>query len=238
MKVVSSVFAVYSCLLGLSALADPQPRGNLLELHSCELYAGGCIVSSQATLEGRYMLQAWNFADGSVGGTKLAGLTVAVLRSAAENLAARDANTAASIVYLPDNASTAQRAALLSWLKTAQPDLQKSSTFQTRVVPLSFRKTSTGYALSAGTFVSVESAPPESCQTGACGESLWYKPRAQTSVFTVAMDRFSSVEEPLLHLKWSASGRRSIFIGTFGQNTPARDVYVSLNEVCGPAGLF
>src|ERR1043166_9854591 len=30
------------------AAAD-QPRGNLVELHSCELYAGGCVVSSEAT---------------------------------------------------------------------------------------------------------------------------------------------------------------------------------------------
>jgi len=46
-------------LIGLSWLAVPYlwagsvPRGSMLELHSCELYAGGCVVSSEATQRGQ-----------------------------------------------------------------------------------------------------------------------------------------------------------------------------------------
>jgi hypothetical protein len=102
-------------------------------------------------------------------------------------------------------------------------------------VPIQFTKTGTGYALSAGGFVSVRTAPLESCESGACGETLWYIPRARTSIFTVAVDRSSTVEEPLLQLKWNDAGRRAIFLGKFGQDTPAQNLYVSASELCGPA---
>ncbi|HVV71875.1 MAG TPA: hypothetical protein VHI52_10310, partial [Verrucomicrobiae bacterium] len=51
--------------LGSTLHAATVPRGTLIELHSCELYAGGCIVSSESTLGGRYMLRAWNFSGGT-----------------------------------------------------------------------------------------------------------------------------------------------------------------------------
>ena len=57
-------------LIGLTWLAAPclwagsASRGSMLELHSCELYAGGCVVSSEVTQRGRYMLRAWSFSEG------------------------------------------------------------------------------------------------------------------------------------------------------------------------------
>src|SRR5215217_3901056 len=56
-----------------------QPRGTVLELHSCELYAGGCVVSSESTLGGRYMVRAWDFTGGEYAGTELKGLKVGLL---------------------------------------------------------------------------------------------------------------------------------------------------------------
>jgi len=77
MKRIASVLLAVSCLSLSYAVASNEPRGSVLELHSCELYAGGCVISSEATLGGRYMLQAWNFSDGNFQGTPLAGLQVA-----------------------------------------------------------------------------------------------------------------------------------------------------------------
>ena len=236
MKSVALLLAALSCLLCRQAMAGNQPHGSVLELHSCELYAGGCIVSSEATLGGRYMLRAWNFTDGSFQGTDLAGLNLAVLQSSSENLAEPKSQSGAVIVYLPENATADQRATLLAWLKSSQPDLATSAHFQKRVVPLKFNRTETGYALSAGGFVSVQTAPLESCRTGACGEALWYQPRARTSVFTVAVDKTSAVNEPLLQLKWSDAGRRTVFLGQFGEDGPVHNLFVTSAELCGSSG--
>lgn len=236
MRVFAFLLVGLSCFLGRHAVAGTQPRGNVLELHSCELYAGGCIVSSEATLGGRYMLRAWNFTGGSFQGTDLAGLNLAVLQSSEDNLATPRSHAGSVVVYLPANATSAQQDAMIGWLRSSQADLDPATRFQTRVVPMEFNKSSAGYGFSAGAFVSVSSAPLESCTSGACGEALWYTPRATTSLFTVAVDRSSTVREPLLKLTWDDAGRRAIFLGKFGEDTPAQNLFVSSAEICSPAG--
>jgi len=225
-------------LIGLVSLsgsvlqAADAPRGNLLELHSCALYAGGCIVSSQATLGGRYMVRAWQFTGGSFGGTVLTGLQVALVQVSSENLASPDADSSEVVAYLPQAATPGQRAALLSWLRTSMADL-KSARFQSRVLPLRFAKTNTSWVFSAGDAVSIETAPPEPCETGACGESLWYEPRTSSTVFSVAVNRAAQISEPLLKLQWSDSGKRSVFQGQFGQSPRPGTQYAASANLCG-----
>ena len=219
--------------MNFSALAANAPGGTLLELHSCELYAGGCIVSSEATQGGRYMLRAWNFTEGSFAGHDLAGLKVALLQISGDNLAARDSSPAQSVVYLPGNATEAQRSALQSWLKGQFPDL---GVVTARVVPLSFDSRAGVCQFAAGDFISIKAASLDSCPTGGCGETLWYTPRTENSLFTVAVNRSSKVNEPQLKLKWEDAGKRSVFLARFGEATPARNLYVSLAELCGQTG--
>src|SRR5256885_4969417 len=112
-KMILTILTLSSFCL-TQAFASDEPRGSVLELHSCELYAGGCVVSSEATLGGRYMLRAWNFNGGTFAGTDFAGLNVAVLQSSTENLAEQRTTPNQAIVYLPENATAAQRDALLA----------------------------------------------------------------------------------------------------------------------------
>jgi len=236
MKSLAFLLTTLTCLLCRQTLAASQPRGSMLELHSCELYAGGCIVSSEATQGGRYMLRAWHFSDGSFKGADLAGLNLVVLQASSDNLATAEANPGSVIVYLPADCSVIQRQALLAWLKTSQSDLRSVPSLQTRSVPVRFSKTDGGYSVSAGDFVSVKTASLESCKTGACGEALWYTPRTQTSVFTVAVNRSSTIQEPLLKLTWNDAGRKTVFLGKFGDNPLSQQFYVSASELCGPTG--
>jgi hypothetical protein len=223
------------CLLPMSRLvAADAPRGSLLELHSCELYAGGCIVSSEATLGGRYMLRVWNFTGGNYAGADFAGLQVAVIQSSPENLAAERTVADQAVAYLPQSATASQRKSLLAWVKSTQPDLKRAK-LQTRVAPLQLSGSASGYTFTAGDFVSVKTASIDSCDTGGCGESLWYAPRSATSVFTVAVNRSSQVNEPLLSLTWSDAGKRSIFLAKFGGANPAKNIYVTSADLCGPA---
>lgn len=227
---------VFAGLIGLglnSAFAADAPRGSLLEIHSCEVYAGPCVVSSEAPQEGRYMVRAWDFTGGTFNGTDLTGLQLAVLQSSPDNLAETESQSGDAVVYLPNSATQAQRDSLLAWLKSSQPDFHPSK-LQTRVVPLQFTKSDSGYIFSAGDFVTVKTAPLSQCAMGGCGETLSYQPRATTSLFTVVVNSGSKVSEPLLKLRWDATGNRDIFLARFGQAVPARDLYVSLNELCGP----
>src|SRR5262249_8372380 len=127
------------CLALNRIYAGDQPRGTLVELHSCELYAGGCTVSSEATLGGRYLLRAWNFSDGKFNGTDLAGLQVVVLEAGKENLAADKVGTEQAMVYLPSGGSAAQRDVLMAWVKQALPSTQVSK-LQSRIVNIHFSR--------------------------------------------------------------------------------------------------
>lgn len=229
------LLVIGTCGLALSGVrAADAPRGNLLELHSCEVYAGPCIINSQAPQGGRYMLRAWDFAGGEFDGANLSGLDLGVLQLSTDNLAADDSVSGKAVVYLPNAATEAQRNALLAWLKS-QPDFRPSN-IQIRTVPMEFSQTGNGYTFSAGNFIRVKSAPLNRCQTGGCGEVLWYQPRSQTSVFTVASDDGSRVSEPMLRLKWNDADQRSVFLARFGDAIPAKNLYVSLPELCGTKG--
>src|SRR5258708_15089642 len=200
-----------SFIIGLSWLAAAnghaagQPQGNLIELHSCEVYAGGCTVSSEATLGGRFLLQVWDVTSGSWQGVDLSGLRVAVLETANENLAAARAQADQTVVYLPEAAGAGQRTALLAWLKSRDAQLAASS-IQTRVVPVSLGSSTKGVTFSAGKFVNFLAASLGDCESRVCGEDLWYEPSTPTSRFTVALNTGSQVTEPLLKLKWNDNG--------------------------------
>src|SRR5437773_11040903 len=78
-----------------SLQAADAPRGDLLEIHSCQLYIGGCIASSEATQEGQYELRGWNFAGGSHQGVDLGRLQAALLEISDQNLATTGASPTA-----------------------------------------------------------------------------------------------------------------------------------------------
>jgi hypothetical protein len=193
------------------------------------------MVSSEAPQDGRYMLRAWNFTGGGFDGVDLAGQTVALLQVSPDNLAVPGAAPGQGVLYLPEAATATQRTALLSWLRTSQPEV-KAVKLETRTVPIQFAAAPESCQFSAGSFVSVKTAPRESCPTGGCGESLWYTPRTANAGFTVAANRASRVAEPLLKLKWEDAAKRSVFLAKFGEETPANNAFVSLAEVCHPAG--
>src|ERR1700756_4944526 len=126
-----------------AAATESQPAGKLIELHSCEVYAGGCTVSSEAPQGGRYLLQVWDLASGSWQGVDLTGLKVALLEASSENLADQGARPDNTVVYFSKGSSAAQQQALLSWLKSRDGKLASSS-IQTRVVPISVADSAEG----------------------------------------------------------------------------------------------
>jgi hypothetical protein len=183
------------------------------------------------------MLRAWTFASGELNGASLGGLTVALLQESTDNLAFPDAAPRRSVVYLPETATAGQRAALLGWVRSAQAGIDIAST-ATRVVPITWAAQQPEWRFAAGDFLSVQTGSLESCATGACGEALWYVPRTASTVFTVAVNQGSRVAEPLLQLKWEDGGKKSVFLAKFGPDTASRNLYVSLSDLCGPAGAL
>jgi hypothetical protein len=226
-----------SWLATKGATGGDEPQGRLLELHSCEVYAGACMVSSESTTGGRNMLQVWDIAGGSWQGINLKGIQMAVLESASENLALPTARADQAIVYFPKSANPDQRSASLAWLKSRDPQLATAK-IQTRTVPISLTSSAGGIRFQAGKFVSVRVAALPDCQNRGCGESLWYEPSTPTSLFSVALNADARVYEPLLSLSWKDFGKRSVFVARFGTGQTAKSRYVESSDWCSPTGLL
>lgn len=194
-------------------------------------------MSGQATLSGRHTLQIWDVTAGDWQGVNLAGLRFAVLEAGIENLAVENTRADQAVVYLPDQASNAQRQALVEWVRTHNPQLATAQ-LQTRTVPISLTSSTNGAAFRAGSFVALKTAPLGDCANRVCGESLWYRPSTPTSVFTVALNESSTIQEPLLQLTWEDFGKRSVFVARFGVTETANSHFVQSSDWCGKSGVL
>jgi hypothetical protein len=188
------------------ATPNDSPRGRFVELHSCELFAGSCIVSSEAESASNYVLRVWQFDRGSFKGTALNGLTVALLD-------------------LPPGLSPAQRSALLDWAREKTAATLTDS--HVKVVPLEARLALEKVTFSAGSEIAFSGATPVACNVGGCGEMLWYEPRDAVSSFVVDELGQSRIVEPALSMQWMDHGRQTLFVGRFG------DPEVTVPALCG-----
>ena len=197
------------------AVAAEQPKGNVVEVHAVEVYTGGCTASAQATSGGRSMLRLWSFEDGEQNGVALRGLQVAALQAADQNLAAAETTPKSAVVYLPRNASDAQRAALIEWLKTANAEIAGAPVVE-KIADIKYAQNGARISLQVGEQIAMKTREIQKCDTGACGESLWYKPRTKIGDYTVLVNESSTVSEPALSLVWKDNSAKSVFFGSFG----------------------
>ncbi len=71
---------------------DPGARitGEYVEARTAEVFAGGCIMNSEAETMGRQAIMAWKITSGSFDGVALDGLTVAAAVAGDRNLGMRE----------------------------------------------------------------------------------------------------------------------------------------------------
>jgi hypothetical protein len=195
--------------------AATAPAGQVVELHACELYTGGCTASAWSTLGGRSLLRVWDFEKGEQNGISLAGLQIAALQVADKNLAYADTAAKTTVVYLPAKASDAQRNALANWLKNSTEF--RAADLVRKTADIDFKRVGNDQiSVKIGDDIALQTRAVEACDTGGCGEALWYSPRSKiTGEFTVLVDEKSSVIESAISLVWKDHGARSVFLGRF-----------------------
>jgi hypothetical protein len=216
MKIICAFLSLFVSAGFLNAASDPS--GRVVELHACEVYTGGCTASAQATQGGRSLLRLWSFENGAHSGVDLAGLQVAALQIADKNLALSDTQTSAAVVYLPAQASDVQRQALVSWLKSTNPEIAAARLVE-KVAPISYARDASRISVRVGNEIALQTRAIARCEAGGCGESLWYQPRSKTGKFTVLVNENSSVNEPTLALVWKDHTTKSVFFGRFGDDS-------------------
>lgn len=215
-------------MLALPAPAAPfdfsAPRGRFAELHSCEVFAGPCVINSEVNQAGNYQLRVWQFEAGTLGGVPLQGLNLALLEESDQNLADHG-RALAAVAYLPPNLSPEQRTALLTWAR--ENTSAKLDDQHIKIAPMQVAFSGQQIDFSAGKEMTFAGGAAEACEVGGCAETLWYQPRVAASSFVVDQLGESRIVEPLLSLRWMDHGRKTLFVGRFG------DPEVNIPGLCG-----
>jgi hypothetical protein len=209
-----------SLFMSLRACLGADPSGEFVELHSCDLYTGGCTASSESTLLGRQLLRIWSINQGTWNNQDLAGLRAAVLELGSANLAENGALADNAEIFVPKVLPAAQKEALLSWVNS-----QAAIPVSARVVEteITYRRLGSVVNVAVNDSILLSTMAIAKCDSGACGQALWYEPQAQHSEFEVIASQWSNIRDTGLNFSWTDHDRPNVFLASFGPNGSALD---------------
>jgi hypothetical protein len=204
-----------SLFVALQACFGAEPSGEFVELHSCDLYTGGCTASSESTLLGRQLFRVWSIQQGTWNNQNLADLKVALLELGSVNLAEKGASGEKAEIFVPKGLEPARKEALLSWVNS-----QGTTPASTRVVEaaITYQRSGSAAQVAVGDSILLSTATIGKCSSGACGQVLWYEPRAKHSSVEVVASRVSKIQDSFLDFLWTDHDRPNVFLASFGPN--------------------
>ncbi|HKB02409.1 MAG TPA: DUF1326 domain-containing protein [Gemmataceae bacterium] len=211
-----SYFLLVPILLAFDSSATV--RGQYVEARTCDVYTGECFANADTGLTGKNAALAWKVESGTVAGTKVDGLGVVAVVSVSDTLGLKQTRGGRAVVIVDDRATTAQRDALVKFVK-AQAGALVSEVVAVRTAPIDLKICACdgeGCAiLTAGT-VKVSTRCLDADHDKACGnETTLYPPLAKGVVAKAAVAAEHSFTGKELNETWSDAGRRGAFVGTF-----------------------
>ncbi len=206
-------------LLAAPAFAADAPSvtGTYVEARTAEVFAGGCIMNSEAETMGRQAVLAWRVDEGRIGGVSLDGLSVVAALSGTHNLGMREMGGEAptlvkTLLYVDERASAPQRDALVAMAKAAIGDLA-FQVVEVQAVPIAFERTHHAAAVRAGDAqLQVEA---HIHHDPSCGAMQWFHPLSKGAQAEVGLTRNQAFSGQALGTRWSQVDKRSAFVGTF-----------------------
>jgi hypothetical protein len=200
-----------------SSTPAPSVTGTYVEARTAEVFAGGCVMNSEAETMGRQALLAWRVDRGTVAGVAIDGLSVVAALSGTHNLGMREMGGEAptlvkALVYVDDRATPAQRDALVSLATTAIGDLALR-VVDVQAVPIAFERTHHAAAVQAGDAqLQVEA---HIHHDPSCGAMQWFHPLSRGAKAEVGLTRNQTFTGQSLGTRWQQIDKRSAFVGTF-----------------------
>ena len=212
--------AALLCVAG-SARAGDRGRviGEYVEARTAEVFAGGCIMNSEAETAGRQAVLAWRITSGRYDGIALDGLAVTAAVAGDRNLGMREMGgeapqTVRAILTVDARANAAQQAALAALAKELSNRLI-TDVVRVDVAPIRFDVSAQTIDVSATDALRL-TVNKTMVHDPSCGAMQWFKPFStqltQSTMGTAEAHAFTGVG---LGSKWSAPHKKSAFYGTF-----------------------
>jgi hypothetical protein len=157
----------------------------------------------------------WSIQEGTWNNQDLAGLKVALLELGSANLAEKETLADTTEIFVPKGLEPAQKEALLSWISS-----QAAISTSPRMVEtaISYRRSGPAAVVALGDSIRLSTTAIGKCSSGACGQVLWYEPKAKYSSVEVVASRASKIRDPSLGFLWTDHDRPNVFLASFGPN--------------------
>ena len=216
---LTAVAALVVSAATLSADDSGRITGEYVEARTAEVFAGGCIMNSEAETLGRQAILAWRITSGTFDGVSLEGLTVAAAVAGDRNLGMREMGgeepTAVKAIIIVDPRATApQRDALVRLVRELSNGLI-THVVRVDVAPVKFA-TSQNYVEVSVPNNSIQlTVNKEMKHDPSCGAMQWFKPFTKLADAALGVAEEHAFEGQGLNTKWSAPNKRSAFFGTF-----------------------
>lgn len=205
-------------LLAVPAYGKPVISGDYVEARTAEVFAGGCIMSSEADTAGKQAVLAWHVRSGQFNGARLDGLSVVAALSGDRNLGIAEIGGVASrsvrAVAIVDSRATAEQAAALVGMVRRSVRTKIGDIVAVERAPITFARSGDRLNVEAGT-LAVLSAGPADTMHNNCGEEQWFAPLSRIDGEQIAEVEAHAFQGTALGIRWSDPGKKSAFIGTF-----------------------
>lgn len=214
---LATILAAAPVLAADSTPPAPTVSGTYVEARTAEVFAGGCIMNSEAETMGKQAVLAWRVDRGQMGGVVIDGLSVVAALSGTHNLGMREMGGEAptlvkALLYVDERASAAQRDALVSLATRAIDDLALW-VVDVQAVPIAFERTHHTASVRAGDAkLQVEA---HIHHDPSCGAMQWFHPLSRGAEAEVGLTRNQTFTGQELGSRWQQIDKRSAFVGTF-----------------------
>ena len=217
-RVLTAVAALAISAASLSADDKGRITGEYVEARTAEVFAGGCIMNSEAETMGRQAIMAWRITSGSFDGVSLEGLTVAAAVAGDRNLGMREMGgeepTAVKAIIIVDpRATPAQREALVKFARQMSGGLI-THVIRVDVAPVRFATSQHYVEVSVPDSMTL-TVNKEMTHDPSCGAMQWFKPFTRLANAAMGVAEAHEFSGKGLGTQWSAPHKRSAFFGTF-----------------------
>ena len=216
MRRILLAIAVLGLAGSTTAGREPTVKGTYVEARTSEVFAGACVINSEAGTTGREAILAWKVDQGRVDGVSLDGLVVVAAVSGDANLSVHEIGgevaKTRTAVFLDSRANDGQRRALLAMVRGLAPGVV-STIVQAEPASISFVNGMHDIRVTTKSVRLVVQKHME--HDTACGNKQWFQP-----LTTVVQAEMGATDENAfagreLGTQWSDPNKRSAFFGTF-----------------------
>ena len=202
--------------------ADTTIKGRYVEVRSCDVYTAACYANSETSLEGKEAILTWDITQGSWEGVDLTGLKVmAVVRTKSTlTKSPEKAVEAKTVLIVDEKATSAQKVALMQFAKSMAGPLAKDIVkVENSPITVEVQGCAKGTCatVKAGDLVEIEARCLHAGDKTCGNDEAYYPPLTKLDSAMAHYTELDSFQGEGLGVKWSDSGRRSAYVGTFSR---------------------